>query len=360
MMAPHNDNDRGAEREEQAATWCLRIADRPLTVSEQQAFDAWLAADEQNAQHFEQMVAVWHGTDAIAEMPGFLSLRAKALTSMEKARRQGEMSFPTRRHAFAAMAAFALTAGIGTWYWSKAADVYSTDVGERRIVRLDDGSSVSLDAASQMSVSFTDERRAIVLDRGRAKFDVAKDPLRPFTVTAGTQSVVAIGTSFSVELLKDQLRVLLFEGQVAVVPRAAAARHIRTRRPVTQATTQLSPGQELVASLSSGAAEILPVDAGRSLGWEGGQVDFVDMPLADAVERMNRYAASPIVIGDAAAGRRLVNGVFEAGDTDSFVKGLTSLYPLAAREVDGQVIIKTANSKDTEEKTDQEKNQGRK
>jgi transmembrane sensor len=74
------------------------------------------------------------------------------------------------------------------------------------------------------------------------------------------------------------------------------------------------------------------------------------MPLADAVERINRYAASPIVIGDAAAGRHLVNGVFDAGDTDSFVKGVTSLYPLAAHEESGQITIKTVNSGIAEEK----------
>ena len=342
-MTPQNDNDRVAEREEQAAAWCLVIADRRLTASERADFDAWLAADPSHAQHFDQMVAVWQGTDAIAEMPGFLALRADALTMMENARRRDTTRFPTRRRAFAAIAGFALMGSMGAWYWSERPDVYATDVGERRIVRLDDGSSVSLDAVSQVSVSFSDERRAVTLDHGRAKFDVAKDPLRPFTVTAGSQSVVAVGTSFSVELLRDQLRVLLFEGQVAIVPRAVAANDIKARRPASK-TTQLLPGQELVANLSSGAGEILPIEAERSLGWEGGRVDFVDMPLSNAVERINRYATTPIVIGDLAAGRHPVNGVFDAGDTESFVNGVTSLYPLAAREEGGKIIIKTVNS----------------
>lgn len=344
-MIPQNDNDGFARQEERAASWCLRIAERPLTLAEQTDFDEWLAADERHAQCFEQMVAVWQCTDAIAELPGFLSLRAKALTMMENGRNRNERPSRslTRRHAFGALAAFALTAGVGAWYWAESPDVYATAVGERRIVRLDDGSSVSLDAASRMLVSFTDERRAVTLERGRAKFDVAKDPLRPFTVTAGSQSVVAVGTSFSVELLRNQLRVLLFEGQVAVVPRAVAAANIKVRRPAP-ATTQLLPGQELVASLSSGTAEVLPIEAERSLGWESGRVYFVDMPLSDAVERINRYAASPIVIGDAAAGRHLVNGVFDAGDTDSFVKGVTSLYPLIAHETGNKISIETVNS----------------
>ncbi|MBJ7498662.1 MAG: FecR domain-containing protein [Sphingopyxis sp.] len=351
MMTPQNDNDPG-EREEQAAAWCLLIADRPLTAREQGDFDEWLAADRRHARHFEQMVAVWQGTDAIAEMPGFLSLRARALTAMEQARADTEAPGLTRRRAFAAMAVVALMASAAGWYWSHGADVYFTEIGERRVVRLDDGSSVSLDADSRISVSFTDERRGITLDRGRAKFDVAKDPLRPFTVTAGSQAVVAVGTSFSVELLRDQLRVLLFEGQVAVVPRAAATGKVRAGKSTVQPTPQLAPGQELVASLSSGAAEIVPVAEGRSPGWESGQVDFDDMPLANAVERINRYAASPIAIGDAAAGRHLVSGVFNAGDTESFIRGVTSLYPLVAREENGRIVIGTAVSGASEEKID--------
>ncbi|MGL3823443.1 FecR family protein [Sphingopyxis sp. R3-92] len=353
-MIPQNDNDGFAMQEERAASWCLRIAERPLMLSEQADFDEWLAADERHAQCFEQMVAVWQCTDAIAELPGFLSLRAKALTMMENARHHNEQPSRslTRRHAFGALTAFALMGGIGAWYLAESPDIYATAVGERRTVRLGDGSSVSLDAASRMLVSFTDERRAVTLERGRAKFDVAKDPLRPFTVTAGSQSVVAVGTSFSVELLRGQLRVLLFEGQVAVVPRAVAAASAKVRRPAP-AATQLLPGQELVANLSSGAAEVLPVEAERSLGWEGGRVDFVDMPLVDAVERINRYATSPILLGDAAAGRHLVNGVFDAGDTDSFIKGVTSLYPLSAHETSGRILIKTVSSGVDKEKYSQ-------
>ena len=48
----------------------------------------------------------------------------------------------------------------------------------------------------------------------------------------------------------------------------------------------------------------------------------------NAVERMNRYSDTPIVIADASARKMLVNGVFDATDQRSFLVGLTSLYPL--------------------------------
>lgn len=346
-MSPDFDDQIPSAAEEQAAEWCWRIADRALTATEQEAFDAWMQADPDHPLLFDEMVTVWKGTDAIAEMPGFLSLRAKALTAMETARDAGA-ALPVARRArwyrgIAAMAAALLLAIGGFWSLAGGPDVYGTGIGERRVVRLDDGSRLSLDASTRVSVVYSDDRRALVLERGRAKFEVAKDPLRPFTVRAGRRAVVATGTAFSVELLHNQMRVLLYEGQVAVVEQPSPRTTSRAT-PRTDPGRQLVPGQELVANLSSGATEVVQAEVGRSLAWEGGRLDFVDEPLASAVERINRYADTPIVIGDAAAGRHLVNGVFDAGDPGSFVTGVTSLFPLAARRADGQIMLVSTES----------------
>jgi transmembrane sensor len=338
--------------EEQAAEWCWRIADRALDDSEQAEFDAWIRADLRHQQVFDEMVAVWKGTDTIAEMPGFLSLRAKALTTMETARERDEESSYGRSgwfRAFAAAAAVILMVFGSVWFFADGADVYGTGIGERRVVRLEDGSRISLDASSRVVVAYSEGRRALRLEQGRAKFDVAKDPLRPFSVTAGNQTVVATGTAFSVELLRDQMRVLLYEGEVAVmaqpvVGRATTAKVIKPGvsaaspgNPV--ATEQLLPGQELVSSLASGAVKVGAAKMDRSLSWEDGRLDFVDEPLARAVERINRYSDTPIVVGDVAAGRLLVNGVFDAGDTQSFVKGMTALFPLSAKYDSAKVTL---------------------
>lgn len=340
-MISQNDNLSLLGDEEMAASWCMRIAEQPLTFLDQLEFEQWISSNDHNARLFEQMVAVWHYTDAIAEMPGLLSLRAKALTSMENAQARNDPSRKTsRRQVLAAVASFAIVAIVGAWNWSLGPDIYSTSVGERRSIQLADGSSVSLDGASQISVSFEDERRSVILDHGRAKFNVAKDPTRPFTVTAASQAVVAIGTSFSVELLKDQLRVLLFEGKVAVVPQKNALRPIDGVQSL-KSHTSLQPGQELVATLTTGAGKIVEADTERSLSWEEGRMDFIDIPLSKAVERINRYAPVPIVIEDPAAGQKTINGVFNSGDTDSFVTGVTSLYGLSASKTDASITIRS-------------------
>lgn len=331
--------------EEQAAEWCCRLADRPLTDAEEDAYDAWLSADPRHQQVLDEMVAVWKNTDTIAEMPGFLSLRAKALNTMEIAR-DVEGATPGKRRAnwyrhLAAAAAALLMVLSGVWYFANGPVFYGTGVGERQLVRLDDGSSISLDASSRVAVSYTDGRRAIVLEQGRAKFDVAKDPLRPFAVTAGGKTVVATGTAFSVELLRGQMRVMLYEGQVEVLAQPPGNTGSISASTIAH-VDKLRPGQELVASLSSGSTKVMTAEVERSLSWEGGRLDFVDEPLARAVERINRYTDRPIVIGDAAAGRYLVNGVFDAGDTQSFVTGVTSLFPISVKDENGTMTLVSA------------------
>src|SRR3546814_6222189 len=83
---------------------------------------------------------------------------------------------------------------------------------------------VSLDAATKVNVRMKEAGRQVELLAGRAKFDVAKDPQRPFTVAAGDKLVVAVGTSFSVELIDGQVRVILYEGQVEVRDRNSAVK----------------------------------------------------------------------------------------------------------------------------------------
>ncbi|WP_163071616.1 FecR domain-containing protein, partial [Acinetobacter baumannii] len=73
------------------------------------------------------------------------------------------------------------------------------------------------------------ERRALRLLAGRARFEVAKDPRRPFAVTAGDRMVVATGTAFSIELFRAEMRVVLYQGSVSVLedgPADQVPRHV--------------------------------------------------------------------------------------------------------------------------------------
>src|SRR3546814_20751384 len=107
-------------------------------------------------------------------------------------------------------------AGITIWR-TQQPQVYATGLGERRVVMLDDDSRLSLDANTRVRVKYSRAGRQLWLDEGRARFEVAKDPLRPFSVAAAGKNGVATGTGFSVDLPRRETTGILFEGLLRVL-----------------------------------------------------------------------------------------------------------------------------------------------
>jgi transmembrane sensor len=232
------------------------------------------------------------------------------------------------------MAATAAAALIVTLSWAafvrNPGETFHTDVAERQVAVLDDGSRLTLDADSRVKVRMESEQRELSLERGRAKFDVAYDPLRPFVVSIGERKVIATGTAFSVERLGANIRIVLYEGRVAIVAPGLAAVPTELR----------TPGTALVLPFAgSGSAERDVVDTGRSVGWERGQLDFEREPLSRAVERMNRYARTPIEVVGTGARDVQITGVFDAGETEAFVEGVSAVHGLKVRREQDRIVL---------------------
>jgi len=330
------------EAREAALAWCLRLAEGPLVGAEREAFDAWLADRPGNAALFDEAVALWSGVEDQAGSPEMVVLRGQALESARRAnaRRWAHGALLSRRTM--AMAASLLVAVMAGVWFIGLPTTYRTGVGEREVVALPDGSKLSLDADSAVTLRYTHARRQLTLKKGRARFSVAKNPLRPFTVAAAGKTVVAVGTEFSVERLGGQVRVILYEGKVSVLTQESLLA-TPTPIPVGQARKSadlvLKPGGELIMADAAPVAQLASADLSRSLSWEGGQLIFRNEPLASAVERVNRYAERKITLADPAAGQVLVSGVFTAGDTDAFIDGVTAVFSVRAEQRGGGTVI---------------------
>ena len=194
-----------AEIDDQAAGWAAKLDYRALSAEEGEALEAWLDADPRHLGAFAKARAVaLHSQRAYALGPSFDP--------------KGFGSGTRRRFLWgvAAAAASVVVAGTTSWRMLRR-DSFSTQIGETRIVPLEDGSVITLNTDSEVSVRFTHSNRDIRLVRGEALFDVAKDAKRPFTVDANGTSVRAVGTSFTVSLLPDRpVEVLVREGVVEI------------------------------------------------------------------------------------------------------------------------------------------------
>jgi transmembrane sensor len=324
-----------ASQAEEAALWCMRFSEGKIYRDQQRRFSDWLDADPGNRAAFELAASTWQEVHAAETSPEFLPLRVEALESLQQHYRlRGTRLSRWRWRRVAAAASIALIiltiVAIG---WRQWPTTYMTGLGERRVLVMQDGSSVSLDASTEVTARFSTTDRSFHLIHGRAKFDVAKDPTRPFRVAAADRVVVATGTAFSVELVSEQVRVILYEGHVSIVgPETPATAALPTPHKTpsigTRAPQELTAGHQLASAISDTSSKITPIDGTQSLSWQSGQLEIVDEPLATAVERMNRYPGPRLAIGDSHAGALLITGVFTAGDTKAFTEGVAAAFPV--------------------------------
>lgn len=341
IQDPHESMDA---RMEKAAEWCVRLSGGDLLPDEQEAFQAWLDQDADNKKAFDRVEASWRQVEVFASAPEILAMRGAALETMRQAYHfrwvRAVWASPARMAAMAAVLVFSII-GTGAWFHF-APRTFETGIGERRVAILADGSKISLDSDSMVRVLYTDGKRRLWLDHGRAKFDVAKDPLRPFSVEASSKLVIATGTQFSVEILRKQVRVVLYEGHVSVLHKESGQEKLVTVRVGSKnfpAEGVLEPGHELVISETSAGSKLTAADPVRSLSWEAGKLMFYDEPLVAAIERVNRYSDEKIQLGDSEVGNIRISGLFDAGDVTAFVNGVTTVFPVRGFEKEGKIIL---------------------
>lgn len=227
-------------------------------------------------------------------------------------------------------------------HWLTSPKVYISHRGQTETIALSDGSKVLLDADSEISVRYTGRKRMIWLDKGRAQFEVSHDARRPFSVVAGGHAVVALGTQFTVERVGSTLTVDLVEGRLAGFDSAAGYQAAAAQaRLADLANYTFVGGHRLQWRRGDQRATIASISADDATAWTTGRLVFVDTPLRDAVETVNRYTAKPLAVEDGIRGDVRVSGIYRAGDVDAFLLGVSTTTHLEARRQNGVWILKT-------------------
>jgi transmembrane sensor len=229
--------------------------------------------------------------------------------------------------------AVVLAAGAGAWVLTSrdSAETFVTSRGETRRLALADGSTVTLDSGSRLNVRMGRGRRDLSLEQGRAHFEVAKDPRRPFIVAAGPQRIRTIGTVFDVSHDGRRLTVLLVEGKVAVGAKGRGAAPAGER--------MMAPGDRL--TFSAGRVTEDRPNVAKLTAWRSGQAMFDDDRLAAAADELNRYSQRPLVIADGAAADLRVSGVFRAGATEEFASSVAALLPISVTPEPTRIVIRS-------------------
>ena len=226
-------------------------------------------------------------------------------------------------------------------YGPVAGPVFKTGIGGFQKAVLQDGTKIELNTDSELRVRFTRRKREIVLVRGEAHFDVAKDADRPFVVRAGYVVVRAVGTAFTIRMYTpSRSSVLVTEGRVTVGSPTRSGEVFDAFGWTTASdadATLVSAGER--AMDNAGHIAIYAVDdqqmAARE-AWRTGWFVFSEMSLSEIVAEFNRYQRRQITIGTPSIATLRFNGRLNVKAVDKFLAGLAKTTGIRAREVAGQ------------------------
>jgi len=321
----------------EAVEWFLLFEETAGSESDRQGFSEWLLRSPAHVEEYLRVSSSWalvdvgsegdleaaalvvaakahHETDNVVVLPGRLHRRSQQPPDRVMGR-----AFSARKRGWGLAAAVLL--GVALWITSlswQSTMTFQTVVGEQSSFTLPDGSVVFLNTNSKVLVSWLPTERRVELVRGEARFKVARDPGRPFTVATSTAAVRDLGTVFNVRAERLSTQVAVLEGQVevTVAPNGAPV----TAAPTTVDGERVRLGAGERAAVTPGG--ILtntgpPIEA--VLAWTERRLVFQDQPLDMVIQEFNRYRTHPLVLDDQGLAALRISGVFDLSDPESLI-----------------------------------------
>jgi len=298
---------------EEAALWYARLCSDRVTSKEKREWDIWHAAEPAHRAAWERIEAM---QSRLSRVPGALAGPAlKAATRAES---------DARRHVLRSLVLLGGVGAFGWWGWQQPARQQwladlRTGVGEKRDLRLPDGSQIALNTRTSVDVAFDAAQRLLQLRSGEILIQTAVDPSglektrRPFLVDTAHGRVQALGTRFLVRTDAELTRVTVLEKEVDV--------HLPQSIPV-----RVAAGQQI----AFGRGGLIEVPRSSDLSadaWQHGSLVADNLPLTELLAELGRYRSGYIGCDPTIADLK-ISGAFPVNDTDRALQVLINGFPL--------------------------------
>ena len=300
---------------QQASIWYARWLSGDMDEQAKIAWQAWLDADEEHSTAWQKIERI---QQHFGKVPGSLALATlQAPPSAE------------RRRILKHMILLLSVSGTGYYVYREQpwrgvlADV-STSVGERREIKLVDGTVVHLNTDSAINIVYSKSARMIELVRGEVLIETAQEQsrtYRPFSVLTQQGSVTALGTKFSVrewqQAQRDYIKVNVFESMVDVRPAGS-----------TESPVRVNAGESLLFSQSQVFAKARL--KATEMAWVNGLIVVYAMRLEDFAAELSRYQ-SGVLRCDPAVADLHISGSFPVADIEAVFNTIEQTLPVRIR-----------------------------
>ena len=185
-----------------------------------------------------------------------------------------------------------------------ANNIVTVPVGQRVNLQLPDGTSVWLNASSEIiyPAYFSGSTREIHLN-GEAYFEVEHNASKPFIVHTETFDIKVLGTKFNVEAYKgmEGFTTALMEGSVEVTDRKNKDKSVR-----------LYPAQKV--AFRNGELCKSPIDNYDVYRWREGLICFKETRFADLMRQLEKNYGVRLLINNEAVKEKVFSGKFRTTD----------------------------------------------
>jgi len=239
-----------------------------------------------------------------------------------------------RRRILAYAAAIALMA-ISTFLFLQDDSVeeiawktYQTEYGQTLTQQLPDGTSVTLNANSQLQIPINwkeGESRHIKL-KGEAFFNVKHtDSDDKFLVETVKGIVTVLGTQFNVQERDGQLEVVLTEGKISL-------------DVANNPTLYLEPGQMAFVG-DDNIVNMKTVDLVPFTAWKQHRMVFKDMPISRVVNRLKHDFGLQVIVRNEAISKRQITASIANDDPQVLLQALAAIYDLKITQQDSTTVL---------------------
>lgn len=289
----------------QAIEWYARQASGSFDEASQRQLQSWLEADASHRSAWQSLQQQLNRTlTPLAQQPG----TARALRGSGHSRRR------LLRGALG-LGGLAVGAHLLTWRSGPLHERWGSDLrtgtAERRTFRLDDGSTLLLNAESAVDLDFSTNQRRVQLLRGAVLAEVSKDTARPFVLTCPWGEAWLDGGSCLLSRQGHQAQVWAMSGE------------LEWRTP--QQSQRLSAGQGL--TFDGQRWQPITAQYTHQRSWTSGLLEVHNQSLGEVIEHLKPYHHGLLQVSERAAGLR-ISGVFTLDDSHSALAALKDVLPL--------------------------------
>lgn len=282
---------------EEAIYWIVKMRADDVSEDDKKKFSSWLAVSVDHRLAFDRQLDQF-------ELLGVIPVPN---TSAEHARERvwlAQLNFNLWGFSGAVSVCLLLLAVLTLPFNENKEPVlhYQTAKGESKEIRLKDGSKISLNTYSSVSVYFSEQYRSLILHRGEAYFEVAPDRERPFSVDVGDGKVVVVGTEFNIYRRDNFSEITVTEGQISVNTLQGEAHDSKS--------VLADAGQQVLIK-SSGPQLRDTKNLYTVLDWRQQHIRFEQADLSDVVASLNRYLSEPVAVDRHELQQLKVSGGFQ-------------------------------------------------